>query len=102
VFERHPVEKLHGDEGLAVLVVDFVDGADVWVVQGGRRLGFPLKTAEGLRIVCEFVGKELQSDMATKLEVFGFVHHSHPAAADLAEDAVVGDRLPHGLGVSSH
>src|ERR1700687_1079489 len=85
-----------------MLVVDLVDRADVWMVQGGRRLGFPLKTAEGLRVVGEFVGKELQGDVATELEVFRFVHHTHAPAADLAEDAVMGNRLPDGLGRRGH
>jgi hypothetical protein len=44
--------------------------------------------------------EELQSDVATKLQVFGFVHDTHPAAADLAEDAVMGNRLPYRLGGS--
>jgi hypothetical protein len=39
--------------------------------------------------------------MATKLQVFRFIHHTHAPAADLAEEAVVGDG-PHGLGRSSH
>jgi hypothetical protein len=30
------------------------------------------------------------------------VHHAHSAAADLAEDAVMGNRLTHGLGGRSH
>jgi hypothetical protein len=72
------------------------------VVQGGRSLGLSLKTAEGLCVVGEFVGKEFQGDVATKLEVFGLVHHTHAPAADLAEYAVMGDRLPNGLGRRGH
>jgi len=34
--------------------------------------------------VAEFVGKELQGDVATPLEVFRFMDHSH-APSDLAE-----------------
>src|SRR5260370_39927391 len=45
----------------------------------------------------EFVGKEFQSDVATELKDFRFVDHPHPAAADLAENAVVRNCLPHGL-----
>ena len=93
VPERLPFEQLHGDEGSPIGLVDFVDRADVRVVQRGRSLGFPLETAEGLCIVGEFVGKELQGDVAAQLEVFRLVHHAHSAAADLAEDAVVRDGL---------
>jgi len=64
------------------------------VVQRGRSLGLPLKTAESLCIVGKFIGKELEGDMATELEVFRFIHHTHAPAADPAENAVMGDGLP--------
>jgi hypothetical protein len=50
----------------------------------------------------KFVRKELQGDVATELEVFCFIDHTHTAAADLAEDAVMRNPLPHGLGGHSH
>jgi len=40
--------------------------------------------------------------MATQLEVFGLVGDAHAPAANPAEYAVVGNRLPHGFGVSGH
>ena len=40
--------------------------------------------------------------VATELEVFGFVHHAHSTTADFAQDAVMGNRLPHGLGGRGH
>jgi hypothetical protein len=52
--------------------------------------------------VGEFVGQELERNVATELQVFGFVDDAHAPTADFAEDAVMGDSLPHGLGVSSH
>ena len=78
-------------------LVDFVDRADVRVVQGRCCPGFTLKTVEGLCVVGEFIGKELQGHVATELEVFGLVDDAHATAADLAEDAVMGNCLPHGL-----
>ena len=102
VPERLPLQQFHGDEGSPIGLVNLVDRADVRVVQGGRSLGLPLESAEGLCIVGEFVGKELQGDVATELEVFRLVHHAHAPAADLAEDAVMGNRLPHGLGGRGH
>jgi hypothetical protein len=52
--------------------------------------------------VGEVVGKELQCNVTTELQVFGLVHHAHAPAADPAEDAVMGDGLPHGLGGRGH
>ena len=60
------------------------------------------KRVESLRIIGEFVGKKLQGDVATELQVFRLIHDAHSPAADLAEDAVMGNRLPHGLGRSGH
>ena len=50
----------------------------------------------------EFVGKGLQGNVAAELYVFGFVDHTHSAASDPAEDAVVGNGLPDGLGGRGH
>jgi len=93
VPERLPLQQFHGDEGSPVGLVNFVNGADVRVVQRRRGLGFPLKTAEGLCVFGEFVGQELQGDVAAELEVFRLVHNTHPAAAELLHNAVVRDGL---------
>ena len=93
MFQGLAVEKLHGDEGLAVFFADFVNGADVGVVQCGGGLGFALKTGESLRIAGYVIGKELEGDEAVKARVFRFVDDAHAAAAELLDDAVVRDGL---------
>src|SRR5262249_52720349 len=35
--------------------------------------------------------------MTTKFEVFSLINDTHSSTADLADDAVMGDHLPHGL-----
>jgi hypothetical protein len=40
--------------------------------------------------------------VAPELEVFRLIHNAHATAADLAEDAVMGVRLPDGLGGRGH
>src|ERR1035437_9646085 len=93
VPERLPFQQLHRDEGSPIGLVNLVDRADVRMVQRGRSLGFPLETAEGLRVVGEVVVKELQGDVTTELEVFRLVDYAHPSAAELLNDAVVRDGL---------
>jgi hypothetical protein len=93
VLQRQSVQKLHGDEGLAVLVVNFVDGADVRMIQCRSSLGFALKAGEGLRIFGYVVGQELEGNKAVELDVLSFVHHTHAAAAEFLDDAVVRDSL---------
>ena len=75
------------------LLADFVDGADVGMVQCGGGLGFALKTAESLGVLGYFVGQKLESDEAAEFGVLGLVDHTHPAAAELLDDAVVRDGL---------
>jgi hypothetical protein len=102
VPESLSLQQFHGDETSPIGLVNLVDCADVRVVQRGRSLGFPLETAEGLCVVSEFVRKEFQGDVAAELQVFRLIDHTHTPAADPAENAVMGNRLPHGLGRSSH
>src|SRR5208282_2168730 len=102
VPERLPLQQFHCDEGSPICLVNLVDRANVRVIQRGRSLGFPLEAAESLCIVGEVIGKELQCDVATEFQVFRFVHHTHAPTADPAEDAVMGNRLPHGLRRRGH
>jgi len=43
MLQRQPVQKLHGDERCAVLVINLVDGADVRMIQCGSSLRFSLE-----------------------------------------------------------
>ena len=78
---------------LPILLADVVDGADVGVVQRRRSLGFTLKTGERLGVSGNFFGQEFEGDKAMQPSVLSFVNHAHPAAAELLDDAVVGDGL---------
>ncbi len=88
-----PFEKLHRDERLAILLADVINCADVGMVQGGGGLGLALEAAQSLRIAGNLIGQELEGDEAMQASVFSFVHHSHPPAAQLLDDAVVRDGL---------
>ena len=93
MFESLAVEKFHGDEVAAFEFVNFVDGADVGVIEGGGGLRFALETFEGLRVAGKIFGEKFQRDETAELGVFGFIDDAHSAAAELFQDAVVGDGL---------
>ena len=79
VLQRHPIQKFHGDEALAVVFANFVDGADIRVVQRG--CGTRL-TPEALQRLCVFghiFGKKFQRDEAAERGVLGFIDDTHPA-----------------------
>src|ERR1700746_245573 len=65
--EGLPFQQFHGDEGSTIGLVNLMDRADVWMVQGGRGLGLPFERAESLHVIVEFVRKKLESNVATEL-----------------------------------
>jgi len=73
--------------------LDFIDRADVWVIQGGGRVGFALKAGKSLRIASDFRREEFKGHEAVQLGVFRFVDHAHPATAQFFEDVIVGNVL---------
>jgi hypothetical protein len=93
VLQRLPLQQLHADEGLALVLVDVVDGADVRVIQGGRGPGFTPEPFEGDLVAKELLGQELQCDGSVETGVLGLVDDTHASATELLEDAVVGDGL---------
>src|ERR1700676_4007699 len=93
MLERSPLQQLHGNEVLAVCFVNLVNPADVRMIECRGSEGFPLKSLPRSRIIFHLGRKKLQRHMAMQLEVFGFVDHTHPAATELRDDAIVRDGL---------
>ena len=59
------------------------------MVQSGGGARFALKTLQSLAVLGKMFGEELQGDEPAELGVLGLVHHTHPAATQLLEDAVM-------------
>jgi hypothetical protein len=93
VLQCHPIQKFHRDEGLAILFINLVDGADIRVVESRCRLRFTLETGQSLGVLGYLVRQELQRYKAVQLHILGLIDHTHPAAAQLLHDAVVRDGL---------
>ena len=100
-FSVRALQILHGDEGAAVLLADVMNGADVGMIQRGRGASLALEPAQRLPVASQFVRQELERDEATEPGVLRFVNHAHSAAAELLDDAVVGEGLAdQGIGAS--
>jgi hypothetical protein len=93
MLQRLAFEPLHHDEMLALVLADVVDGADVRVVERGGGAGFALKPLDGLWIAGQLRWQKLQRDASAEANVFRLINHTHPAAAKLVDDAIVGDGL---------
>ena len=87
------VEQLHRDEGLALVLVDVVDRADVGVLERGGRACLTLQPLERLSVARQLFGQELERHAAAQFQILGLVDDAHAAAAQLRNHAVVGDRL---------
>src|SRR5262252_549619 len=85
-----------------MLVVNLVYRADVRMIQGRGGFGFPLEAAESLCILGHIIGQELEGDKPSELDIFGFVHDTHPTSAQLLDYAVVRDGFAeHGAKLTS-
>ncbi len=93
VFQCRAVEKLHGDERLAILI-NLIDGANVRVVQGRSGFGFSLESSQRLWVLGDVLWQKLQGHKSAELQVLSFIDHTHPAAAQLLQHTVMRDGFP--------
>ena len=100
MLQRLPFQQFHGNEGLAVAFFNVVNRADVGMIQSGRGTSFALESFQGLVVFRKFLRQEFQSDEATQLGVLGLIDHTHAAATELLQDAIVRDGCADHLGVT--
>ena len=94
MLEGLPLQKLHHDKGLAFVFADFENGADVRVVERRSRARLALEALERLGVPGQIFGQKFERHKAAERGVFGFVHHSHSAAAQLFQNSIVRYGLP--------
>src|SRR6266478_3420724 len=94
VLKGLALQQFHGDEVPALVFPDLIDGADVGMIKRGRGPGFTLETVECAGVFLRLWRQELEGDPASEVQVLGFVHYAHAAAAQLREHAIVRDGLP--------
>src|SRR5689334_205356 len=69
VLERRAAEQFHSDECHAGVAADFVNRADVRVIERGCGARLAAEALERARILGQFVGQKLQSHRAAQFEV---------------------------------
>ena len=90
-LERLALEQFHDHELLPVVLTDVVQRADVGMAEGRDDARFAQEAIHRLRIAAGLDGQQLDGDVATETGVLGLIHHAHTAAAQLRDDAVVGN-----------
>src|SRR5271167_1388838 len=91
VVERLPLEQLHDDHPIFVMLLDVVDGANIWMVQRRSRARFLQKALQRALCLVELRRKKLDGDVASQQGVLRFVNHTHAAAAQLGHDRILPD-----------
>ena len=88
-LQRRAIEKLHGDEGVAVFFAYVVNSADIGVTQ--RRSGTRLaeEALPQCGVVSVLVGQELEGNKTLQTRVFRLIDNPHAALAELSEDVVM-------------
>src|SRR6476469_7195978 len=69
VLESAPLQKLHSDEGMALILIDSIDGADMRVIKCRSSLRLALEARERAGITCHVIGEKLQGGTATKTNI---------------------------------
>jgi hypothetical protein len=78
----------------ALCLVDFVDGGDVGMVDGGRGLRFLDEAAPAGLVGHELGRQDLHRDLAVEPGIEGAIDDPHTAPADLFLDSVMGEETP--------
>jgi hypothetical protein len=71
------------------VIVQAEDGGDPGVAQRGQQLGLALEARQPLGVPGEVLGQDLDRHVAAERRVLGAPDHTHPALADLLDQAVV-------------
>ena len=93
--QRLPFQQLHAYVVPALVFANFVDRADVRMIQGRSGPRFALEPLKVGRIGCKIFGQQLQRDFAAQFRVPGAVHHSHPAGTKLVQKLIMRKHLAH-------
>ncbi len=87
MLQRHTIQKFHGDERAPAVFSDFVDGANVGMVQCGSSAGLAAEAFQGLRILRDIVRKKLECDETPEGSVLSPINHPHATAVKFLDDA---------------
>src|SRR5438552_4004194 len=91
VFKGMPFQSLHHNKRVPIRFINFMNSADVGMVQGRRSTCLALKSLQCLVIARQLWWKKLQSYISAQAEILGAVDHSHATASQSLLNAVMGN-----------
>ena len=96
--ERFAFDVLHRDVRPAVVLADFVNRQNVWMIQCRSSARFLKETAAAILLRNVFRREHFEGDDALKFVVVGFVNGAHATGADGFHDPVMRNAF-HGDGL---
>ena len=93
LLEGFTLEQFHHQKKSSLVFLNLVNGADVGVIQRGSGTCFAAEALQRLRVLVEFFREKFERHTAAKLEIFGGVEHTHAAAPELFQNAVMRESL---------
>src|SRR5260370_92057 len=90
LFQALALQLLHNDEGMAVVLFDAMDGADMRIVQLRSCPRLTLETLQRFGVAHKIFRDELECNTAPELDVFGLIDYAHTTAAQLSQVAILG------------
>src|SRR5437773_6608129 len=85
------LQEFHSDKRPTLMLVYFVNGTDVGMIEGGGGPSLALKTFEDLWILGDALVQKFKRDESAHLHVLGLINHPHPAATEPFQNAIVGN-----------
>src|SRR6185503_14373078 len=87
--ERAAFNVLHHDEGRVTFFADFMDCADIWMIERCRRLRFSKEPFLCLLVADRSRWQHFDCYFAIELDVLRKVHLAHTTRTELPNDSVV-------------
>ena len=75
------------------MLAEFVNGADVGMLQRRHRPRLTLEALQRHRVACQLFGQKFQGHEAAELGVLGLVHQAHSTASEQLQHPVVRNRF---------
>jgi hypothetical protein len=85
--------ELHQDEITSLGAFQAVHRCDVRVLDGGQKAGFAAQSVDGLRILGQGAGQQLDGDASLQSRILGEINVAHAALTELLQDSIVSDGL---------
>src|SRR5438067_11394636 len=83
VLQSLPFKQLHRKEWPALMLANFINSADIRVIDGRRGARFTLEAFQSDSVMRDVFGQKLQRYFTAETQVFGAIHNSHAPAAEL-------------------